>query len=290
MVDTRRLEKLIGPPRSPEAEADPRLPAPAAPRALALSGHRGARRAGVAQRRGQRRTAEVLARWQALDRCSAPSETDKAQADFNALARRPDVTSRFDVLRTQLVQAFRSRGLVSLGISAPRRGAGASFVVAGLLSSLARRGDLHVMALDLNLSAPALHRYVVTRPQHCNGDLLDGTLMPAECLQLLTDTVAIAPCVATDDDRIASFSAEDLSALLARIRAEYAPDIILCDLPPLLAGEPAISLSMALDAMLLVADSASTRAADIAACERLLAEQTAFLGVVLNQYQGSAAP
>ncbi|MCC5962962.1 MAG: hypothetical protein JJU09_07530 [Rhodobacteraceae bacterium] len=289
MVDTRRLEKLIGPPRSPEAEADPRLPAPAAPRALALSGHRGARRVGVVPRREQRRTAEVLARWQALDSCSAPSETDRAQEEFNALARRPDITSRFDVLRTQLVQAFRSRGLVSLGISAPRRGNGASFVMAGLLSSLARRDDLHVVALDLNLSAPALHRYVATRPQHRNGDLLDGTLVPAECLQRLTDTVAIAPALASDDERIASVSAEDLSRLLARIRSEYAPDIILCDLPPLLAGEPAISLSMGLDAMLLVADSATTRASDIAACERLLAEQTAFLGVVLNQYQGSAA-
>ncbi len=291
MVDTRRLEQLMSPSGTPDAT--PNVPAQSAGgrRALALSGHREIRKTGQLNPRSPQREARVAAHWAALESCISAPGTDKAQTEFNLLARQSEITSRFDILRTQLLQAFRSRNLVSLGITGARSGAGASFVTAGLLASLARRGDVRVIALDLNLAAPALHRYFDIAPQHTAASLLTGELAPDASLQRMTKSVAIAPSLPANEQGVGLVhSAEDLAQVLARVLADYAPDVILCDLPPLLQGDAAMSLSMALDAVLLVADSTSNSAADITACERRLAEQTAFLGVILNQYQGRIAP
>ena len=291
MVDTRRLEQLMSP--SATADATPGVPLQpnGARRALALSGHRDIRKTGQLNPRSPQRETRIAAQWAKLEKCISAPGKDKAQTEFNLMARQSEITSRFDILRTQLLQAFRSRGLVSLGITGVTTGAGASFVTAGLLASLARRGDVRVIALDLNLAAPALHRFFDIAPQQSNASLLAGEVALSDCLQRMTNSVAIAPSQPADGtDAGLVHSAEDLAQLLAQVQSEFATDIILCDLPPLLQGDAAMSLSMALDAVLLVADSTANSAADITACERRLADQTAFLGVILNQYQGRIAP
>ncbi len=292
MVDTRRLEKLIGPSRTPAAEPGAEAPAPAHParRALALSGARELRQTGQRPRRSPQRDAAVAAQWDALETFHPAEIADAARARLNLMARDTTITTRFDVLRTQLLQAFRSRGLVSLGVSAPKSGVGTSLVASGLFASLARRSDVRVIALDLNLAAPALHQYFEIAPIQSNADLLSGLLGPADCLQRLGDTAAVAPALPADAISGADCTTEDMERLLARLHREYAPDIILCDLPPLLQGDTAMNLGMAIDAMLLGADTGTTSAADISACERVLAGQTEFLGVVMNQYRGWVTP
>lgn len=283
MVDTRRLEKLMSlAPPAPAGEA------PVGRKSLALSGHRELRQAGQTRGRSVRRQSAIAENWQALPRCVADSQHDRKTRQLNALARNADVISRFDLLRTQLFQTFRQRNLVSLGISAPVAGAGASFASAGLISALARRGDLRVIGLDLNLRAPALHRYFEVAPGAGILDLLHGDTAPEACLHRLTDKVALG----FGQDGIdllggGGFSADDLAETLAEITDRYAPDMIICDLPPMLQGDLGLSMCSQLDAALLVADSRRTRSEQMIACERLLSGQTEFLGVILNSYSGS---
>lgn len=287
MVDTRRLEKLMSLTDS-SAKADRSVDDINQPRrSLALSGHRDMRRAGQGKARNVQRQAMVDANWADLDRCVSEPTADKRSRQFNVMARNADVISRFDILRTQLVQSFRSRGLTSLGISAPADGVGTSFAAAGLIASLARRGDLRVIGLDLNLRAPALHRYFEVAPAGSMLDFLNGETPPEVHLQRLTDTVALGLGQPVSDMVLSTgFSADDLFATLSETVDRYAPDMIVCDLPPLLRGDTALSICSHLDGVLLVADSQRTRAEDITACERLLTGQTEFLGVILNNYSG----
>lgn len=283
MVDTRRLEKLMSPAPTPATGEGT-----GARRSLALSGHRELRQAGQTRGRSVQRQSAVDANWQALPRCVADAGHDRKTRQLNALARNADVISRFDLLRTQLFQTFRQRNLVSLGISAPVAGAGTSFAAAGLISALARRGDLRVIGLDLNLRAPALHRYFEVTPGAGIPDLLSGDAAPEACLHRLTDSVALGFGQSGVDMPIsAGFSADDLRETLAEMTERYAPDMIVCDLPPMLQGDMALSMFSQLDAAILIADSRKTRAEEMIASERLLSGQTEFLGVILNNYSGS---
>lgn len=282
MVDTRRLEKLMSL-AEPGAAAEALSPR----RSLALSGHREMRRSGQGKVRSVQRQAQVEANWAGLPRCAPEPTPDKGMRQFNTLARNSDVISRFDILRTQLVQSFRNRGFTSLGISAPAPGVGATFAAAGLIASLARRGDLRVIGLDLNLRAPALHRFFEVAPAGSMLDFLNGETPFDAHLRRLTDTVALALGQPVSDMEVSTnFSADDLSATLGEIMDRYAPDILICDLPPLLKGDTALATCSHLDAVLLVADSRRTRAEEVMACERLLSGQTEFLGVILNNYSG----
>jgi protein-tyrosine kinase len=283
MVDTRRLEKLMShAPPAPAGEAA------LARRSLALSGHRELRRAGQTRGRSAQRQSVIEANWQALPRGVPDQDHDRETRQFNALAHDRDVMSRFDLLRTQLVQNFRQRNLITLGISAPAAGAGASFVAAGLISALARRGGLRGIGLDLNPAAPALQRYFELAPAASVLDLLRGDAAPEACLQRLTDTVALGFGQAGAELPGGwGFSVDDLAETLAELTDHYAPDMIICDLPPLLQGDLALSMCSQLDAVLLIADSRRTRAEEMLACERLLSGQTEFLGVILNNYSGS---
>ena len=88
-----------------------------------------------------------------------PPRQNAGITQFNKQARAPDIVALFDVLRTQLAQTFAERRLRTLAITAPHSGCGTSFIAAGLLASFARRNEERVLALDLNLGAPALHRF-----------------------------------------------------------------------------------------------------------------------------------
>lgn len=284
MVDTRRLEQLLS-----KAGADRADPATAqASGKLALSGHREMRLSGRPKTPTAQRLAQIAQNWTLIDPAQSSQNADIKQKQFNTLSCDPKVTQQFDILRTQLLQAFRSRGFCSLGITAPHHGAGASFATAGLLASLARRGDLSVVALDLNLRAPRLHAYFDLDPAQPILPLLAGDVEVESHLRRITERVAIGMnSNALDYLQSSAITGEDIAELLLDITQMLAPDVIICDLPPLLDGDQAMTVVPHIDAVMVVANSADTQSADIIACERLLQGHTEFLGVVLNKSQSA---
>ena len=286
MVDTRRLEKLMSS-AEPVTTSDRTGRDPVqGRRVLALSGHREMRRAGQGRARSAQRQAVIDANWEALARCQPDPASDPAIRQFNAMALESGIVSRFDLLRTQLVQRFRNRDMVTLGITGPKTGTGSSFAAAGLVAALARRGDLRVIAMDLNLRAPALHRYFEIASERPVQDMLSGEVPPEAFLRRLAARVALAPGIPASDAP-GGIAPEDLVTTLGELTDNYAPDMIICDLPALLDGDAALEICSHLDAVLMTADSHRTKADEITACERLLSGQTEFLGVILNNYTGA---
>ncbi|MDD7971539.1 hypothetical protein PUT78_10525 [Roseinatronobacter sp. HJB301] len=285
MVNTRKLEQLLK--RSGRSAVTGTGQPVTAPlrRGLALSGGP-AQRYDVAPRVDTAATDTLNdAAWENLAPLARDKDTDKAARLFNQQARDPALAKLFDVLRTQLIQTFRKRGLRSLGITSPHAGAGTSFTTAGLLASFARRADLHVVGLDLHFADPGLHRYFEAVP---NGPILPAIRgdIPVEThLQRAYPTLALG-LNRPDPESIqtgAAFPAEDFTDMMQDILGFMGPDFVVCDMPPLLEGDVALNLLPGIDAVLIVSDSRRTSASDIAACERVLQDQAEFLGVVMNR-------
>ena len=72
---------------------------------------------------------------------------------------------------------------------------------------------------------------------------------------------------------------------LARIQGDYAPDIMIFDLPSILIGDDARAFLQHVDCALIVARAEQTRYGDFDSCEREVGEYTNVLGVVLNGYR-----
>ena len=285
MVNTRKLEQLLK--RSDRTKTTGKGQPETTPlrRGLALSGGPALRNDHPAN------TPEPLVvplndvAWDQLDGLTPDPDIAKEHRAFNQHARTPAVTAQFDVLRTQLVQTFRKRGLRCLGITSPHSNAGTSFVAAGLLASFARRTDLHVVGLDLNFANPALHRYFEAVPDGPILSAIEGSIPVESHLRRAGPTLALGlnqPAHAPEQGS-AAFPAEDFADMVQDILGFLGPDFVICDMPPLLEGDCALNLLPGIDAVLVVSNSHTTSAEDIAACERVLHEQAAFLGVVMNR-------
>lgn len=281
IVNTQRLEQLLT--DQDEDLGSTRLPM-AIPqrRNLAVSGGRDVRRVVSGRGLSVRNLALIEAAWANLDPLVRDPKPDARLKQFNALARDPKVGSLFDVLRAQLVQAFQKRNLRVLGVTSPVAGAGASYTTAGLLASFARRKDARVVGLDLNLSNPSLHRFFEVLAPGPIAAMIDGDVPVESHLQRATVNLALGLSNAVPHDPGAVLDAAIFADFMSDMVQFLAPDLVICDLPPLLSGDGALSLLPSVDAVLVVADARSTRPAQIAQCERILQDQAEFLGVVLN--------
>lgn len=284
MVDTTRLEKLLGRAPGSTGKRAPGMGA-AGPRNLALSGNSSQRRDPGPRALSPQRQALLDGNWDSLQTFRRDPTPNAKMRQFNKQARAPELVSLFDVLRTQLAQTFATRGIRTLGIAAPRSGAGTSFVTAGLLASFARRNDQRIIGLDLNTAKPALHKYFELASDHPINAFVSGARNSYEHLVKVTSRVAVGLGATTPapDDLPTSLSGAELQETIDELVADFLPDIIICDLPPVLIGDGALALLPRMDATLLVSSGVATSASDIMACERLLEGKTEFLGVVMNE-------
>lgn len=277
MVDTRKLEQLL---RVQEpARGAERRPS----RGAALAG------AGMVVPAGAvaAPNARTRAAWQAL--VEAVSDTPgRGGAGHNtqalgAQAQGVGLPAAFDMLRTQMLQASRTRGWRNVGITGPDTGCGASFVTANLAASFGRLGSVHTVALDLDLANPSLARDFGLRPPGPISAMIDGSALPGEHLVRMGETLALGLSTGSDGNPSTLFQNGAFGQTLAEITQEFAPDIVLCDLPPMLGSDTVITLLAELDAVLLVADGTRTLARDLQECEALLHEKAQLLGIILNR-------
>ncbi|MFN4058503.1 MAG: hypothetical protein ACK4HW_10010 [Roseinatronobacter sp.] len=284
-VNTRRLEQLISDPAEP---TDAQLPATNSQRrGLAVSGARDVRRVINGRAVSVRNMAMIDAAWENLGPITRDPKPNARMRQFNEIARKTENASRFDVLRAQLLQAFQKRNFKVLGITAPRAGCGASFTTAGVLASFARRKDARVVGLDVNLARPSLHQFFEVTPPGPIAALIDGQVPLESHLQRATPSLAFGLSGMDETDRNFVPEKAAFADFLADISQVLAPDMVICDLPPLQEGDKALSMLPSMDAVLLIADARRTTAAQITECERILSDEAEFLGVVLNRATGT---
>lgn len=210
----------------------------------------------------------------------------------NVVTQAPSQTAApFDQLRTRILQHMSTQGHRKLAITAAAPACGSSTIVANLALSLARHDDLRVMVFDLDLRAPSLIHIFGLEERGPRFSALSGHRRNFEstCLRY-GSTLGLSLNATPIDAASERLASHKTQALLEYVEADYAPDLILFDLPALRPMDDALAgLSLA-DCALLVAHADRSTLEDIDWAERQVADTCEPLGVVLNKCRFAEVP
>lgn len=189
----------------------------------------------------------------------------------------------FDRLRTRLLKAFRDHGWKRLGITSPSKGCGKTTVSANLAFSLARNREISTILLDLDLRAPALATTLGYEGRCPIEWFLAGDTPPEAYFRKALPNLALGLNTERLHDAAERVQSERTATTLDQTMRTYKPDLVIYDMPPMLSTDDVLGFFPNLDAVLLVAACGQTTAKEIEECEQLMADQTHFLGVMLNK-------
>jgi Mrp family chromosome partitioning ATPase len=188
----------------------------------------------------------------------------------------------FDMMRTKILRALRANGWTAVGITSPTTSCGKTTVALNLAFSLAHQPDLRTVLVDLDLRRPAVARDLDLPGERAVSAFLQGRATIAETFLRYGENLAIAassePMRHSGDLLMSAATGQAVAGL----KAAFAPDVILYDLPPMLVSDDALAFLPHLDCVLLVAGAERSRLDEVDKCEHDLAESTNLLGVVLN--------
>lgn len=229
------------------------------------------------------------AAWHSIDRFPLDPQRLAARNVITALREDPSHT-RFDILRTRMLQALSENGWKRVAITSPTKDCGKTFTAANLAVSLSRHENCRTVLLDLDMRSPSLHKVFGVSDTGAIGDMLRGKISPEAHLQgFAPNTISAGSHVAIGFNGIVEPYASELlqdpstEAVLDEIEATFQPNVMLFDLPPALLNDDVIAMRPHVDALLIVAAGGMTRAKDIKETERRLGENMPLLGVVLNK-------
>lgn len=210
-------------------------------------------------------------------------------------ARRADPAhAAFDVLRARLSRALAERGWSRVGITSPTKGCGKSFTALNLAFSFARLPGERTLLVDLDLRQPSLARSLGVAAAPLGPWLRGAADVPLRRVALPESRIdadgmdGLAVALSGQPERDAAELLLDASAraAMADLSARFAPGVVLCDLPPVLAQDDVIAAAEMLDGVVLVASGRRTTARDIRETARRLGSGLPILCVVLNEGEG----
>jgi protein-tyrosine kinase len=189
----------------------------------------------------------------------------------------------FDVLRTRVMQQMRAKGWRRLGITSPTAGCGKTTLALNLAFGVTRNPELRCMLLEADLRRPSLVKKLGLPPGPDFAKVLKGEADFAQQALRCARNLVLGACAGPARAPAELLQSSTTSAALTDIETMYAPDIMIFDLPPMLAGDDVMAFAGQLDCVLLLAAAETTTVKEIDTCERDLASQTNVLGVVLNK-------
>ena len=189
----------------------------------------------------------------------------------------------FDMLRTRIMRAMAERAWRSLMITSPTPGCGKTTVALNLAFSLSRRSDGRIMLLELDFVRPSIGRLLGLGEKPSIVDVLAGTAEPQQCLLRCEDRLVMGVATSRRKDSAELLQSALAGAALLDMARRYAPEVIICDLPPLFAIDDALAFAPRVDCALVVAAEGETALEEIDDCVEQLSRVTNVLGVVMNK-------
>jgi Mrp family chromosome partitioning ATPase len=223
------------------------------------------------------------ARWQALESFDVTPRRLEAQRVVTREASA--AAAPFDILRTKVLLQMRQNGWKRLAITSPMPKSGKTTTACNLALGLGRQSDLRAMLFDLDLRDPSVHAFFEMKPPHGIDELLTGKVGFAEQGLRIGDNIAVSMARGPIKDPTKVLLAEKTAETLDRIEADYAPDLMIFDLPSVLVNDDTRAFLKNVDCALIVIRADTTQYGQFDTCEREIGEQTNVLGVVLNAYR-----
>ena len=200
----------------------------------------------------------------------------------------------FDALRTRLLKALHDNRWSRVAITSPTKGCGKTMVSCNLAFSLARQPETRCMLIDLDLRVPQVAQRLGQRSGQGDPPAIEPYLLgevPArDYFRRAGTNLAIGLNAARVWNAAELVQSRRVAETLAASWQLYRPNVVIFDMPPMLTSDDVLAFLPNVDGVLLVVGGGETKAGEIEECERLMAEHTNFLGVVLNKAEDSGMP
>ncbi|MDA8745607.1 polysaccharide biosynthesis tyrosine autokinase [Rubripirellula amarantea] len=224
-------------------------------------------------------TALGLQAFGVIDDLSGIELSTSPKATGNAKGSR----ETFRLTRTILAQSIQSRGIHSMGITSPTPGDGKSTMVSHLSTSFIRSG-MRVLLIDADLRRPTIHKLFGLPNELGLSQFISGSATLDEVIQSTkSDDFKV---ITSGEISLDSPEWLQTAALEELLRQTEDFDLVLFDLPPVLAVSDAAVVLPRLDASLLVSRVATNKRHQVInAAKRIDAAGGQWIGALLNIVQ-----
>ena len=189
----------------------------------------------------------------------------------------------YDLLRSRALRLMNENNWVRLAVTSPTKNCGKTTVSTNLAISLARQPEIRILVLDLDLRRPSMQKILGQQPENSLHEVLAGDVAIEKALVRFGDNLAFGLNKTAAVNPSELLQSKRGRAKLDEIQRAYAPDIVLFDVPPMLASDEVVGLLPIIDCGLLVGAADNTTIKQLDVCEKELADLTNVLGVVLNK-------
>lgn len=189
----------------------------------------------------------------------------------------------YDILRTRLVQQAQANGWRRIAITSPHSACGKTTTCANLAFGLGRQTGLRSVVLDFDLRRSGLGRILGQKGEIPMEDVLSGRVPFKDVAMRHGPNLAFGLGFGTSHRSAETLQSDQTRRVLEEIEAEYQPDLMLIDLPPMSASDDNFGFLNRIDAAIIVAEAEQTTMTQIDVAERQVAELTNVAGVVLNK-------
>jgi protein-tyrosine kinase len=197
-------------------------------------------------------------------------------------------SASFDMLRTQVLRSMDLEGWRTLAVTSPSPGCGKTFTAINLGLSIGRQPERQALLADLDLRKPHIANSLGLKCKDGTVGVIEGRIdrqratVKARVGGSRLDVLPTVPAPNSSD--LVSSSA--MRKFLEEITSASRSQIVILDLPPLLAGHDVISILPQVDCVLLVAAVGTTKVSEIQECNKYLSDAS-IVRFVLNKAPGS---
>lgn len=189
----------------------------------------------------------------------------------------------FDVVRTKVLHQMKANGWKRIAITSPTAGCGKSTVSLNLGFSMSRQKDRRTILCEADLRRPSWAKMLRIKERHSFARVLTGEQGFAANALRYGGNFVLSSTAEAARNPAETLHGGMVPDILSAIEAEYQPDLMIFDLPPLLVTDDALAFLVHVDCALLVAAAEVSTVGQIDTCEREIAARTNMLGVVLNK-------
>ncbi|MCK0104638.1 CpsD/CapB family tyrosine-protein kinase [Pseudohalocynthiibacter sp. F2068] len=189
----------------------------------------------------------------------------------------------YDMLRSRILQQAESNGWKRIALVSSHSGCGKTTTAANLAFSFGRQQDLKTMLFDLDLRRAGLAKMLGLTCAHNMGDVLKGEIAFSDHAIRYGSNVMLGLNDGPIKNSSELLQSQRTLEVLNEIDDTYKPDIMLFDMPPLMASDDNFGFLKNVDCAILLVEAEKTTVDEIDVAERQLAELTNVMGVVLNK-------
>ena len=195
----------------------------------------------------------------------------------------PDFASYYGILRARVMRQMKENGWTRLAVTSPREKSGKSTISLNLALSLARSEDQKIILMDFDLRRPSLGQLLNLKSSPNMMSLLRPGAFFKDFALRHGSNLAICTNRAKVQNSAELLQGHNIKEALDRIEADWQPDIMIFDTPPMQGNDDNMGFFANVDCALIVAAAGSDTLAQIDRCEQEVAGLTNVLGTVLNK-------